>query len=103
MTTMRHLLTSLLQKIASVLLHLSQELVIHGHDGDTPAFERGWPELPAEWLICPEAVKLMTPAIQLQDLLRHLLPCSSQLTFDDTLCLQGAEDSWRSAIKALHS
>ena len=57
--------------------------------------------MPSDRLICPGAVRLMTPAAQLGDLPHRLLPSSSQLT---PLSVSGSRgDSWRAAVQTLQS
>ena len=70
----------------------------HAVVADVPVFERGWPRVPADWR-CPEAAALVTPAVQLRDVLHKMVPSSNLLTFDATLWLhEDADDEWRRAV-----
>ncbi|XP_037072285.1 isoleucine--tRNA ligase, mitochondrial-like [Pollicipes pollicipes] len=100
LTVMHHVLTVLRQTMAPILPHLAEELVLYGTDGDTPVFKRGWPAVPDDWR-CPEAARLVMPAVQLRDLLHKLVPSANLLAFDATLTLQEAEPEWRDAVTAL--
>ena len=64
---------------------------------DASVFERGWPEVPTDWR-CPEAVELVTPALQLRDLLHRMVPASNLLAYDATLWLGEADDDCRRAV-----